>query len=72
MPKTGLTPLAAFRIETAKAKILIDPFLTYNQPFAAYFEKGGHFRRASFPGTKGDDDKMSMSTSSTANGCSVV
>jgi L-ascorbate metabolism protein UlaG (beta-lactamase superfamily) len=25
---------AAFRIETAKAKILIDPFLTYNQPFA--------------------------------------
>ncbi|GGF79579.1 UPF0173 metal-dependent hydrolase [Rhizobium wenxiniae] len=25
---------AAFRIETAKAKILIDPFLSYNQPFA--------------------------------------
>lgn len=25
---------AAFHIETAKAKILIDPFLTYNQPFA--------------------------------------
>jgi L-ascorbate metabolism protein UlaG (beta-lactamase superfamily) len=26
---------AAFRIETAKAKILIDPFLTYNSSFAA-------------------------------------
>ena len=25
---------AAFRIETAKATILIDPFLSYNQPFA--------------------------------------
>jgi L-ascorbate metabolism protein UlaG (beta-lactamase superfamily) len=25
---------AAFRIETSKATILIDPFLTYNQPFA--------------------------------------
>jgi hypothetical protein len=38
----------------------------YNQPFAAYFEQGGHFRRLSFPGTKGDGDKMSMSTSGTA------